>query len=363
VRSGFPVKTHDKTENLEPAFDSMKGGGLQAGGAMTIDVLNREAHEIKGRSSAYRDNVLPDLAAWSERGERCALVTLVGVDGNAPRAEGAQMAVSETGQWAGYISGGCLEQAIALEAVQAIKAGRPRLLRYGKGSPYFDIQLPCGSGLDVLVEPFGNESLIRDMRGRMERREPFALRIDLESGAAGMEAAPADGQSPQSHPEGKGFVRVYMPPLQCVIIGSSPIAVKLAELSAGAGFETHFYAPDAENLPALPAGVRVHSLLPGTAFPADRWTAAVLAFHDHEKELPVFRELLRGQCFYLSAIGSRRAHAARRAALETAGFSQAEIARIQSPAGLIPELKSAPLVAVSILAQVVAAARERRIVA
>ena len=74
---------------------------------MTIDVLNREAHEIKGRSSAYRDNILPDLARWSERGERCALVTLVGVDGNAPRAEGAQMAVSETGQWAGYISGGC----------------------------------------------------------------------------------------------------------------------------------------------------------------------------------------------------------------------------------------------------------------
>ena len=255
---------------------------------MTIDVLNREAHEIKGRSSAYRDNILPDLARWSERGERCALVTLVGVDGNAPRAEGAQMAVSETGQWAGDISGGCLEQAIALEAVQAIKAGKPRLLRYGKGSPYFDIQLPCGSGLDVLVEPFGNESLIRDMRGRMERREPFALRIDLESGAAGMEAAPADGRSPQSHPEGKGFVRVYMPPLRCVIIGSSPIAVKLAELSAGTGFETHFYAPDVENLPALPGGVRVHSLLPGTKFPADRWTAAVLAFHDHEKELPVF---------------------------------------------------------------------------
>ena len=123
---------------------------------MTIDVLNREAFEVKGRSSAYRDNILPDLAAWSERGERCALVTLVGVDGNAPRAEGAQMAVSETGQWAGYISGGCLEQAIALEAVQAIKAGKPRLLRYGKGSPYFDIQLPCGSGLDVLVEPFEN---------------------------------------------------------------------------------------------------------------------------------------------------------------------------------------------------------------
>ncbi len=329
---------------------------------MAIDILNRDAREVKGRSSAYRDNVLPDLAAWSARGERCALVTLVGVDGNAPRAEGAQMAVSESGEWAGYISGGCLEQAIALEAQATIKAGTPRLLRYGKGSPYFDIQLPCGSGLDVLVEPFGDEALIQDMRGRMERREPFALRIDLESGAASIEDAPADGGNSRSRSEGKSFVRVYTPPLRCLIIGSSPIAVKLAELSAGTGFETHFFAPDVENLPALPAEVRTYPLLPGTKFPADRWTAAVLAFHDHEKEMPVFSELLRGPCFFISAIGSRRAHAARQAALEAAGFPQAEMARIQSPAGLIPELKSAPLVAVSILAQVVAAARERRIV-
>ncbi len=331
---------------------------------MPIEVVDRDAHQAKGRSTAYRDNVLPDLASWSERGERCALVTLVGVDGNAPRAVGAQMAVSENGQWAGYISGGCLEQAIALEAVDAIKAGKPRLLRYGKGSPYFDIQLPCGSGLDVFVEPVDEGSLIREMRERMDRRQPFALRIDLESGEACIEAAPdGGGAGSQSHREGKGFLRIYTPPLRCLILGSSPIAVKLAELAAPTGFETVFYAPDVENLPALPAEVKVHSLLPGIAFGADRWTAAVLAFHDHEKELPVFSDLLTGPCFFISAIGSRNAHAARKLALLSAGFAEADIARIQSPAGLVPGLKSAPLVAVSILAQVVAAARERRIVA
>ncbi len=331
---------------------------------MTIEVVERDAYQAKGRSTAYRDNVLPDLASWSERGERCALVTLVGVDGNAPRAEGAQMAVSEKGQWAGYISGGCLEQAIALEAVDAIKAGKPRLLRYGKGSPYFDIQLPCGSGLDVFVEPVDRDSLIAEMRERMEARQPFALRIDLESGEASIESAPNDGAiGPQSHQEGKGFLRIYTPPLRCLVIGSSPIAVKLAELSASAGFETVFCAPDVENLPALPAEVKVHPLLPGTSFGADRWTAAVLAFHDHEKELPVFSDLLTGPCFFIAAIGSRNAHAARKLALESAGFSEADIGRIQSPAGLVPELKSAPLVAVSILAQIVAAGREQHIVA
>ena len=223
------------------------------------------------------------------------------------------------------------------------RPGKPRLLRYGKGSPYFDIQLPCGSGLDVLVEPFENESLIQDMRGRMERREPFALQDrPWERRWPAWKPRPLTVRGPQSHPEGKGFVRVYTPPLRCVIIGSSPIAVKLAAVLARIGFETHFYAPDVENLPALPTGVGVHSLLPCTKFPADRWTAAVLAFHDHEKELPAFRDLLKGPRFFLSAIGSRKAHAARQLALESACFSLAEIARIQSPAGLIHRAKIRP---------------------
>ncbi len=327
---------------------------------MTGDIRDRNRNEAGGQYFAYNDNVIPELASWSERGERCALVTLIGVDGNAPRAEGAQMAVSESGNYAGYISGGCLENAIALEAVAAIKSGKPRLLRYGKGSPYFDIRLPCGSGLDVFIQPALEHALIRDMRDRMERREPFALRIGLATGAASLEAA-APGQ--QSLQTAEDFVRVYTPPLRCLVIGSSPIAVKLAELAASAGFETAFYAPDTEIVPSFPSPVSVYPLAPRPHFHADPWTAAVLAFHDHEKELPVFAGLLNGPCFFITAIGSRNAHAARKLSLAEAGFSEADIARIQSPAGLVPGLKSASLVALSILAQVVAAARERHVIA
>lgn len=328
-----------------------------------MDIYDRSEVHSKDGAFAYSDNVLPDLASWKGKGERCALITLIGVDGNAPRAEGAQMAVSESGQWAGYISGGCLEQAIALEAAEAIKAGKPRLLRYGKGSPYFDIRLPCGSGLDVFVQPFDNGALIQNMRSRMERREPFALRIGLSTGTAKLESFDSvAGAGSQSVQEDGEFVRAYLPPLRCLVIGSSPIAAKLAELSACTGFETVFYAPDIESLPPIPGGVKVRHLAPGTRFSTDPWTAAILAFHDHEQELPVFSELLTSPCFFIGAIGSRNAHAARVLALAGEGFSQDDIARIQSPAGLIPGLKSAPLVALSILSQVTAKAKEQHIV-
>jgi xanthine dehydrogenase accessory factor len=330
---------------------------------MTTDVLDRNTSLGQRFGSAYRDNVIPDLASWSRDGERCALITLVGVDGNAPRAEGAQMAVCESGRWAGYISGGCLEQAIALEALDAIKAGKPRLLRYGKGSPFFDIRLPCGSGLDVFIQPVENGQLIDEMSARLERRQAFALRIDLSAGTGRLEVfgdePPADLRSRK---EGNTFLRVYAPSVRCLIAGSSPIAVALSELAACAGFEAVFYAPNLEVLPALPPAVKLYALLPRGRLKADRWTAAVLAFHDHDQELPVFSELLEGPCFFIAAIGSKNAHTARKLALAEAGYTEGAIARIKSPAGLVAGLKTAPFVALSILAQIVESARDQGIV-
>jgi xanthine dehydrogenase accessory factor len=328
-----------------------------------MDNRDRKRDGPDDRTRAYEDNILPDLAGWIARGERCALITLTGVDGNAPRAAGAQMAVSETGRWAGYISGGCLEQAIAMEAVEAIEAGKPRMVRYGRGSPYLDIRLPCGSGLDIFIQPIEDVTLIQDMHKRLDNRQPFALRMNLTTGALNLEAV-AHNSGGMYHPLIKkpSFLRVYTPPLRCLIVGSSPIAVKLAELAACAGFDTVFYAPDVETSPAMHPDIRVVPLLPEARFEADPWTAAVLAFHDHDQELPVLRNLLLSPCFFLAAIGSRNAHEARKRALAGVGFSDRDIARIQSPAGLVQGLKSAPLVALSILAQVVAAARERQIV-
>jgi xanthine dehydrogenase accessory factor len=329
---------------------------------MTLTLAERTL-DNRQRSRVYTDNVIPHLSLWATAGEKCALVTLVGVDGNAPRAVGAQMAVSETGKWAGYISGGCLEQAIALEAVEVIKSGHARLIRYGKGSPYFDIKLPCGSGLDILIQPFHDEKLIGEMERHLTARQPFALQISVEDGASAIERLPArSAREAHGMRDGDTFRRAYTPAVRCLIIGTSPIAAALAELAVCSGFDAVFHVPDLEAAPPLPQGVMLCSLVPGTEFAIDGWTAAILAFHDHEQELPIFSALLGGPCFFIGAIGSRNAHEARKRALSEAGFADEVIACIKSPAGLLPGLKTAPYVAVSILAEVVAAARDQRLI-
>jgi xanthine dehydrogenase accessory factor len=306
-------------------------------------------------ASLYRDEVITPLAAWLEGGHRAALVTICGIDGTSPRPHGAQMAVREDGTWTGYISGGCLEAAIAEEAAQVIAEGKPRLIRYGKGSPYFDIKLPCGSGLDLLITPALDRTAYAQAARKIALREPFSLTFDVSSADVTLLNEAWDA----SEMRGNTFIRPYQPALRLIVIGSSPIAACIADLSRAAGFDVWFYGP---------AGSEAHSAtaeampLPASApysFPADARTAAVVAFHDHDREPPVFEALLGGNYFAITAIGSRSAHQARLQSLASLGYGAEQLDRIVSPAGLIPGLKAAPHVAISILAGIVEAAKSR----
>jgi xanthine dehydrogenase accessory factor len=100
-------------------------------------------------------DVLKEVARWSEAGERVALATVVGVRRSAPRAPGAKMAVTERGEVAGAVSGGCVEGAVVEAAREVIAAGEPRLLHFGiADSEAWDVGLPCGGEIDVFVEPY-----------------------------------------------------------------------------------------------------------------------------------------------------------------------------------------------------------------
>ena len=98
-------------------------------------------------------NVLPAIDEWKARGERVALATVVKVEGSSPRAVGAKLAVSESGQMVGSVSGGCVEGAVFDEAQKVIKSGKPKLLHYGIADEFaLDVGLACGGMIDVFVE-------------------------------------------------------------------------------------------------------------------------------------------------------------------------------------------------------------------
>jgi len=98
------------------------------------------------RLAAPVDDIREALLALPALPERFAIATLVTVDGSAPRDVGAQMLVTSAVHW-GFLSGGCIEDDVARHGREALAEGRPRILRYGEGSPWIDIRLACGSGI------------------------------------------------------------------------------------------------------------------------------------------------------------------------------------------------------------------------
>jgi xanthine dehydrogenase accessory factor len=119
--------------------------------------------------------VLRFLAEAGQRGQRVALVTITGLTGSSSRPVGTLMGVSADGSFAGSFSGGCIEAAVVAEAQEAILAGRSRQVRYGAGSPYIDIKLPCGGGVDLLFQPDPDLEAIRHAVALLEAREPLIL--------------------------------------------------------------------------------------------------------------------------------------------------------------------------------------------
>ncbi len=100
-------------------------------------------------------DVIEEVDAWTARGDAVALATVVGVKRSAPRPPGSKMAVNEHGEIAGAVSGGCVEGAVVQEAEDVLRGGEPRLLHFGiADEEAWDVGLPCGGEIDVLVERF-----------------------------------------------------------------------------------------------------------------------------------------------------------------------------------------------------------------
>jgi xanthine dehydrogenase accessory factor len=98
--------------------------------------------------------ILDDIERWRSSGRRVALARVVDIEGSGPRDPGAAMAVSEDGEVAGSVSGGCVEGAVVTEALDVLRTGSSRLVTFGySDDEAFAVGLTCGGTIHLFVEP------------------------------------------------------------------------------------------------------------------------------------------------------------------------------------------------------------------
>ena len=103
--------------------------------------------------SADLEDVLSAAAGWRSEGRGVALATVVSTWGSSPRPVGSQLVVDDQGAMLGSVSGGCIEGAVVLEALEAIADGKPRTLDFGvTNEQAWEVGLACGGKVQVSVE-------------------------------------------------------------------------------------------------------------------------------------------------------------------------------------------------------------------
>jgi xanthine dehydrogenase accessory factor len=293
---------------------------------------------------------------WRADGQAVALATVVATRRSAPRPLGSKLAVSESGDLAGSVSGGCVESDVAAQAKEVLASGQPRLVSYGiADEDAWEVGLPCGGEIDVFLERVEGELPDPDT--------PQVAFTVVEGERAGERWVSADGGVARTgllELEGENvFAEILGPPPLLLVFGAVDLAEELCRAAKGLGwrtvvtdararFATRERIPSAEELVVgWPEEVLER-------FRPDDRTAVVALTHEERWDVPALVGALASDAFYVGAIGSRRTQERRRERLLEEGVPAEQLERLSGPAGLDVGAATPAETALSILAEILA---------
>jgi xanthine dehydrogenase accessory factor len=285
--------------------------------------------------------IAADLKRWRERGDKqIALATVVATRGSAPRPVGSKLAISEHGELAGSVSGGCVENEV-YETARGVLGGEPaRLMSYGiSDEQAWSVGLPCGGEIDVFIEELPL-AVAEGLAGRVERGERFTRTTVLDE-------------------NGTEFVEEFGPPPLLLIFGAVDTAEALCKAAKQLGWRTVVADARAKfaTVERIPSADELIVEWPDVVFAQiepDDATAVVVLTHESRFDIPALIGALRSDAFYVGALGARRNQERRRARLLEEGVSEDEIDRIAGPTGLDIGAESPAETAISILGEILA---------
>lgn len=296
---------------------------------------------------------ISNILSALQRADKAALAIISKVEGPSYRPLGAMMAIDAGGNTTGMLSSGCIEADVVQHALKALETNSPLRLLYGQGSPFFDIQLPCGGGLEICVIPNPDPKIIDGLIEQRAARVTASVAITLDTGSM------AFTSDHRTFRDEETLNVCFEPPLRFLVFGKGPEATTFASLLAASDYEHLLVSNDEETLDlAQQHGVSTQlsrSLKFSDGFTIDSRTSVTLFFHDHEVEPGILAQALDTSAFYIGAQGSQRARQKRDSALMEIVDSPA-LDRLHGPIGLIPSTRDPRTLSVSVLAEILALA-------
>lgn len=306
-------------------------------------------------------DVIAAMLDWHAAGRASALATVVRTFGASPRPPGSLLAIRDDGGMVGSVSGGCVDARVR-ERVLARVDTRPCLLRFGATATDRErLQLPCGSHIEVLLEPAPPRASLERLDALLRSRRRARRTVRLADGDVQVEPTP---DAPMVVCDDAELQCVHGPARRLLLIGANDVARCVAQFALALDYEVLVCDPRAEYAEVWPL-----SLAPLTrempddavrAFARDAHTAVIALTHDPRLDDLALLDALPSPAFYVGAIGAKANNAKRRARLLTLGLAPSDLARLHGPVGLAIGSRTPAEIAVSILAELTAVRAHER---
>ncbi|HZF81237.1 MAG TPA: XdhC family protein [Rubrivivax sp.] len=298
---------------------------------------------------------------WMNRGHRVVLGTVVRTWGSSPRPPGSMMIVRDDGQVAGSVSGGCIEDDLIGRVQRGELASRlPPTTTYGASAEEAQrFGLPCGGSVQVVLEPLGARSQLRELLAAIEQHRVVRRRLEMATGLVAL--APAHNDEGVRF-YGSALETVHGPRLRLLIIGAGQLSRYLATMAVMLDYRATVCDPREEYHEGWTAveGVTLSRTMPDDlvlAMNLDAHSAVVAVTHDPKLDDLALMEALKTPAFYVGALGSRRNNEVRRRRLTEFDVSESEVRKLRGPVGLNLGGKTPPEIAMSIVAEMTAVRR------
>ncbi|MGB8328214.1 MAG: XdhC family protein [Steroidobacteraceae bacterium] len=330
------------------------------------------------------------------------LATVLGTAGSTYRKAGAQMLIALDGEFAGLLSGGCLEGDLREHAREILSSGRPQRVRYDMrdtDDPVFGLGSGCEGAMDIIMQRVGAAQgwqPFTRLADSLQARRPDALAIVVESalealpvgsslvasanasiGTGGEKtsvlrrldertARAADESQVSWFIEASAGLRAFISPLvlppRILVLGGGPDAVPVVDLAAMMGWHVVVvdHRPVYAEAARFPRARRVVCARPET-FDAtetpDAFVAAIVMSHHLESDLHYLRRLAVSRIPYVGLLGPA---ARRERLLRDLGAAAGQLRnRLRAPIGLDIGAHTPEAIAVAIVAEVSAALESR----
>ena len=300
-------------------------------------------------------DVLERARDWRADGRRVWLLTVAQTFGASPRPPGSLAAIRDDGILVGSVSGGCIEDDLVAHR-EEFTGAVPRFARYGvTADEARRFGLPCGGELEIIIEAGVDVERLDALLARIGRGDIVARHVDLASGAWTLEAARAGDECERTEAR---FTSIHGPRWRMLVIGASEIAHYLAEVATTVDFQVYVCDPREEYKTAWRVpGARWIDGMPDdavVAFKPDGHSVILTVSHDPKLDDMALLEALKGDAFYVGAVGSARTSAERRKRLALFDLTAQQVAKLRGPVCAPIGSRTPPEIALAILADLVA---------